>query len=61
MRAEKVVVSPYDSSWKTDFEKIKYEIENAIGDVIIGIEHIGSTAVEGMAAKPCIDVIIRNY
>jgi len=63
MRTEKVVVLPYDSSWKTDFEKIKYEIENAIGDVIISIEHVGSTAVEGMAAKPCIDidVIIRDY
>ena len=63
MRTEKVVVLPYDNSWKTDFEKIKYEIENAIGDVIIGIEHVGSTAVEGMSAKPCIDidVIIRDY
>ena len=63
MRTEKVVVSPYDSNWKTDFEKIKYEIENVIGDVIIGIEHVGSTAVEGMSAKPCIDidVIIRDY
>ena len=63
MRTEKVVVLPYDISWKTDFEKIKYEIENAIGDVIIGIEHVGSTAVEGMSAKPCIDiaVIIKDY
>ena len=45
------------------FEKIKSEIEKAIGDLIIGIEHVGSTSVEGMSAKPCIDVdvIIKDY
>lgn len=63
MRTKKVVVLPYDRRWKSDFEKIKAEIEDAIGDLILGIEHVGSTAVEGMSAKPCIDldVIIRDY
>ena len=43
--------------------KIKSEIEEAIGDLIIGIEHVGSTSVEGMSAKPFIDidVIIYDY
>lgn len=59
----KIIVLPYDEQWKDDFEKIKSEIESAIGDLIIGVEHIGSTAVEGMSAKPCIDidVIIKDY
>ena len=63
MRTIKVVVLPYDEAWKSAFEKIKDEIEEAIGDLIIGIEHIGSTSVEGMSAKPCIDidVIIEDY
>lgn len=63
MRTKKIVVLPYDKKWKTAFEEIKKELEYAIGDVIIGIEHVGSTAVEGMSAKPCIDidVIIRDY
>ena len=41
----------------------KKEIEDALGNLIIGIEHIGSTAVEGMSAKPWIDldVIIKVY
>jgi len=45
------------------FAKIKREIEEAIGDLIIGIEHIGSTSVEGISVKPCIDidVIINDY
>ena len=63
MRTRRVVVLPYDVAWQSAFEKIKGEIEEAIGNLIIGIEHIGSTSVEGMSAKPCIDidVIIRDY
>ena len=63
MRTVKVVVLPYDVSWQSAFEKIKDEIEEVIGDLIIGIEHVGSTSVEGMSAKPCIDidVIIKDY
>jgi len=63
MGTKKVIVLPYDKTWKSAFEEIKKEIENAIGDLIIGIEHVGSTSVEGMSAKPCIDidVIIKDY
>ena len=63
MRTAKVVVLPYNRTWKSDFEEIKIEIENVVGDFIIGIEHVGSTSVEGMSAKPCIDldVIIKDY
>lgn len=59
----KVVVLPYNKQWKDDFEKIKSEIVNAISDLIIGVEYVGSTSVEGMSAKPCIDidVIIKDY
>ena len=54
---------PYDSAWKTAFEQIRKEIEEAVGDLIVGMEHVGSTSVEGMSAKPCIDldVIIPDY
>ena len=63
MRTKKVVVLPYDRTWKVAFEEIKREIEGAIGDFIIGIEHVGSTSVEGLSAKPIIDidVIIKDY
>ena len=63
MRTLNVVVLPYDKAWKTDFEAIKQEIEAAIGDLILGVEHVGSTSVEGLSAKPCIDldVVIRDY
>ena len=63
MRTKKVIVVPYDKLWDEAFHKIKNEIESKIGDLIIAIEHVGSTAVEGMSAKPCIDldVIIKDY
>ena len=63
MQTRKVIVTPYDKKWKTDFEQICRELEGAIGDLIIGIEHVGSTSVEGLSAKPIIDidVVIEDY
>ena len=62
MKTKRVAVLPYDSGWKAEFEKIKSEIIGAIGGLIVGVEHVGSTSVEGMSAKPCIDidVVIRD-
>ena len=56
MKTRKVIVLPYDEAWKTAFKSIKAEIESALGKLILGIEHVGSTSVEGMSAKPCIDL-----
>ena len=63
MTTARVTVLPYDGKWKTGFEDIKREIEAAVGDIIIGIEHVGSTSVVGLSAKPCvdIDVVIEDY
>ena len=56
MRTTHVVVLPYDSKWKEDFFAIRAELEVAMGELALRIEHVGSTSVEGMSAKPCIDV-----
>ena len=63
MKTKKVTLLPYDVAWAYDFEKIKNEIEDALGDLIIRTEHVGSTSVVGMWAKPCIDidVVIKDY
>ena len=63
MKTKQIIVMPYDPNWRSDFEAIRAEVEGAVGDLILGIEHVGSTSVEGMAAKPCIDidVIIPDY
>ena len=56
MRTKHIVVLPYDEEWKQDFIDIKNEIMDAIGTFAIAIEHVGSTSVEGLAAKPIIDI-----
>ena len=63
MRTARVIVLPYDAAWASAFEEIKREIEGTIGEWILDVEHVGSTSVEGMSAKPCIDmdVIIKDY
>ncbi len=63
MKTRAIIVEPYQRKWKDDFKKIAAEAENALSGLIIRIEHIGSTAVEGLAAKPVIDldVVIKDY
>ena len=63
MKTTRVTVLPYDEAWESAFSKIKKEIFDVISDLVVGIEHVGSTAVFGMSAKPCIDidVIIKDY
>lgn len=63
MRTKNVTVLPYDPAWKAAFEAIRQELEAALGDCILRIEHVGSTSVEGMSAKPIIDldVVISDY
>lgn len=63
MQTRKVIVVPYDINWKLDFEKIKEELQTVVGDLVLSIEHVGSTAVEGLSAKPCIDIdiVIKDY
>jgi len=54
----KVEIVPYDPSWKKKYETEAARIKQACGDKILTIEHGGSTAIEGIAAKPVIDIYI---
>ncbi|MBX9577164.1 MAG: GrpB family protein [Chthoniobacterales bacterium] len=48
----------YDSTWKQQFESEKQKILAAVGSWITAIEHIGSTSIPNMLAKPTIDIAI---
>ena len=53
----RIVVVPYDPDWPARFEIIRSELIDALATVPIeAIEHVGSTSVPGLAAKPVIDV-----
>ena len=63
MTKRQIIVLPYDEKWKKDFAQIKEEIQHAVGDLVQEIEHVGSTSVPGLSAKPIIDIdiVIRDY
>ena len=53
-----VKIVPYSVNWPDQFLQEKYQIEKILGDVALDIEHIGSTAIPNMSAKPVIDILI---
>lgn len=57
------MVVPYNEQWKADFEEIKQHLLTVVKEMIVGIEHIGSTSIEGLFAKPIIDIdiVIKDY
>ncbi len=54
----KITIRKYDDSWPEEYRRIRLDLENTIGFLNPIIEHIGSTAVPGMMAKPVIDIMI---
>ncbi len=50
-----MVITIYEKEWPQDFLKIKAELQKAI-TVISNIQHVGSTSIPGMKAKPIIDI-----
>jgi GrpB-like predicted nucleotidyltransferase (UPF0157 family) len=53
-----IEVVPYSSTWPAKFRRYGSALRTALGDVALRIDHIGSTAVPGLLAKPVIDVQI---
>lgn len=53
---ENIEVGPYDAGWPVLYETLKSRIEIALAGKARAIEHVGSTAVPGLPAKPVIDI-----
>lgn len=56
MGTKHIIVLPYDEGWAQAFENIRAELDTALGRLALSIEHVGSTSVRGLAAKPIIDI-----
>lgn len=57
--ADEVEIVPYDPRWPEMFAKEAARLRAALpADLVLGVEHFGSTAVPGLAAKPIIDILI---
>jgi GrpB-like predicted nucleotidyltransferase (UPF0157 family) len=53
-----IIIVDYDPAWPTKFEMHRNAIARALGAAAMCIEHIGSTAVPRLAAKPIIDILV---
>lgn len=53
-----MLILPYSPDWESQFRQIRDLLTTALGSAHLRIEHIGSTAVPGLAAKPIIDIDI---
>ena len=54
---EPVRLVPYDPAWPAAFERERARLDAALPGVFLELQHVGSTAVPGMPAKPVIDIV----
>jgi GrpB-like predicted nucleotidyltransferase (UPF0157 family) len=57
-----VIIVDYNPQWPSMYEQEKTRIQSVIGEYLIDIQHVGSTSIPGLSAKPIIDImaVIRN-
>ena len=53
-----IVIVEYDPAWVEGFERERARIVGALDEAALAVEHVGSTAVPGLAAKPSIDICL---
>ena len=53
-----IYLAPYDPAWPSLFIRLAKQIREALGDAILLLEHVGSTSVPGLSAKPIIDMVL---
>jgi GrpB-like predicted nucleotidyltransferase (UPF0157 family) len=53
-----VIIVDYDPQWPRLYEREAARVRSALGDRILLLEHVGSTSVPGLAAKPIIDMLL---
>jgi len=58
LKKDEVKIVPYNAQWKSEFERVKKLMLHVLNVNESQIEHIGSTAIKGMKAKPIIDILL---
>jgi len=53
-----IYLAPYDPAWPSLFTQLKKRIFEALKDGVLLLEHVGSTSVPGLSAKPIIDIVL---
>lgn len=55
-----IILSAHDPNWKKYYREEQALLEKSFGRLLVRIEHIGSTAVEGLIAKPTVDILLET-
>ncbi len=55
---DEVKLCPYDSEWAQHYEKEKVILEKVLEGIALDIQHVGSTSIIGLSAKPIIDIAV---
>lgn len=55
----KVEVVEHDESWEAIFQLEEERLQHLLGDLIVNVHHIGSTAIPGIVAKPIVDILVE--
>ncbi len=55
----RVEVVPHNPAWKDAYEIEAARIARALGDLVVAVHHIGSTAIPGIVAKPILDILLE--
>lgn len=53
-----IYLAPYDPAWRSLFTRLEVQVREALGDDVLLLEHVGSTSVPGLSAKPIIDMVL---
>lgn len=57
-RGAETTVAPYNELWPLEFARVRTELEEQLGARVLSIDHVGSTSVPGLDAKPIIDISV---
>lgn len=58
LASDRVELRSHDKRWHQIFERERAEIVAVLGELALGVEHVGSTAIEGIVAKPIVDIAV---
>ena len=53
-----IYLAPYDPGWPALYDRLAEQIREALGGAALQLEHVGSTSVPGLSAKPIIDMLL---
>ncbi len=53
-----VILAPHDNTWHDEYEKEKQRLQTILGDLALDIQHVGSTSLPVIKAKPIIDIAV---